>query len=98
MDVIRKLKEHKILKEHSLVESIIEKSWMGSPVHVKSTLIVKELKNNYCLCEEYREASSKEYKIEYFNVMTVDGMNPKELAAVYGLVPKTERFKRRQEQ
>ena len=27
--------------------------------------------------------------------MTIDGMKPRELAAVYGLAPKTERFNKR---
>ena len=37
----------------------------------------------------------KSYKIKYLNVLTVDGQEPNELAAVYGLGPKTARFKRR---
>ena len=43
MNVIQKLKDHKIFKENSLIESTIEKSWMGSPITVKGTLIVKKL-------------------------------------------------------
>ena len=43
MDIIKKLKDNKIFKENSLIESTIEKSWMGSPVYVKGTLIVKKL-------------------------------------------------------
>ena len=34
-------------------------------------------------------------KIRYLNILTVDGQEPNELAAVYGLGPKTARFKRR---
>jgi len=37
-------------------------------------------------------------KIMYDSIQIVDGMEPIELAAVYGLTPKTERFKRRKEQ
>ena len=37
----------------------------------------------------------KSYKIKYINVLTVDGQEPNELAAVYGLGPKTARFKRK---
>ena len=35
----------------------------------------------------------------FFNkIETIDGMDPIELAAVYGIAPKTERFKKRKEQ
>ena len=34
----------------------------------------------------------------YNAIQTIDGMDPIELAAVYGLVPKTARFKKRKEQ
>ena len=95
MDIIKKLKNNKIFKKQSLVESIIEKNWMGSPVTVKSTLIVNELNDDYCICQEYRETDPKKYKIKYFDIMTIDGMKPRELAAVYGLAPKTERFNKR---
>ena len=67
MNVIQKLKDHKIFKENSLIESTIEKSWMGSPITVKGTLIVKKLNIDDCICEEYRTASDKIYKIRYFN-------------------------------
>ena len=98
MDIIKKLKDNKIFKEKSIVKSTIEKAWMGSPVYVKGTLIVKKLNINDCICEEYRSASDTIYKIKYLNVMTIDGMNPLELAAVYGLAPKTERFGKRRNQ
>ena len=71
---------------------------MGSPVDLKSILIVKKLEKKYCLCEEYKEATGKSYKIKYIDITTIDGMNPQELAAVYGLAPKTERFKIRRNQ
>jgi len=41
------------------------------------------------------EADGKAYKIKYVNILTVDGQEPNELAAVYGLGPKTARFKRK---
>ena len=95
MEIIKKLQDKQIFKENSLVESIITKDWMGSPVQLKSILIVKKLENNYCTCEEYRESSKKLYKIRYIDITTIDGMQPQELAAVYGLAPKTQRFKSR---
>ena len=98
MNVIQKLKDHKIFKENSLIESTIQKSWMGSPITVKGTLIVKELNTDYCICEEYQTANDILYNIRYFNIMTIDGMNPHELAAVYNLAPKTERFKKHKNQ
>ena len=95
MEIIKKLKDHKIFKEKSIVKSTIEKAWMGDPINVEAHLIVKTLKDNYCICEEYLEASKKTYKIRYVDITTIDGMNPQELAAVYGLAPKTERFNKR---
>ena len=98
MDAIKKLKEHKIFKPNSIVVSTITKDWMGSPVDVKAHLIVKRLGMHDCICEEHGEADGKAYKIKYLNILTVDGQEPNELAAVYGLGPKTARFKRRKEQ
>ena len=95
MEIIKKLKSHKIFKEKSIVKSTINKDWMGSPIEVEADLIVNTLKDNYCICEEYLEASKKTYKIRYVDITTIDGMNPQELAAVYGLAPKTERFNKR---
>ena len=98
MDAIKKLKEHKIFKPNSIVLSTIEKAWMGEPIHVKAHLIVKQLRENDCICEEYSESNKKLYKIRYIDITTIDGMDPQELAAVYGLVPKTERFGKRKNQ
>ena len=50
------------------------------------------------MCEELGEADGRSYKIKYVNILTVDGQEPNELAAVYGLGPKTARFKRRKEE
>ena len=98
MKAIKKLKEHKIFKSNSIIGSTITKEWMGSPVDVEAHLIVKTLKDNYCICEEYLEATKKTYKIRYIDITTIDGMEPQELAAVYGLAPKTERFSKRRNQ
>ena len=75
MKAIKKLQEHNIFKKDSIVESVITKDWMGSPVDKK--------------------ADGKAYKIKYLDITTIDGQEPNELAAVYGLGPKTARFKRR---
>ena len=61
----------------------------------KSFLKVKKMGKNDCLCEEYGEADGKAYKIKFLDITTIDGQEPNELAAVYGLGPKTARFKRR---
>ena len=98
MEAIKKLQEHKIFKEDSIIESTITKDWMGSPVEKKVHLIVKKVRTAHCLCEEYGEADGKAYKIKYLDITTIDGQEPNELAAVYGLGPKTARFKRRKEQ
>jgi len=95
MQAIKKLKEHKIFGEDSIVESCIEKHLWGSPFFKKARLRVKNAKDEYCICEELGEADGKAHKIKYINVLTVDGQEPNELAAVYGLGPKTARFKKR---
>ena len=56
---------------------------------------LKKVDEDHCVCEELGEADGKAYKIKYINVLTVDGQEPNELAAVYGLGPKTARFKRK---
>ncbi len=55
----------------------------------------KKINNDDVICEEYKEADGKAYKIKFIDIITIDGQEPNELAAVYGLGPKTERFKRR---
>ena len=94
-DIIKIFRERIFLNTDWLVEWTISKNWYGSPVDIKATLIVKELKENYCVCQEYREADGKAYKIKYLDITTIDGQEPNELAAVYGLGPKTARFYKR---
>jgi len=95
MEAIKKLRDNKIFNEQSIVESMIQKNWMGSPVIKRSLLRVRKVREDYCVCEELGEADGKAYKIKYINILTVDGQEPNELAAVYGLGPKTARFKRK---
>ena len=95
MQAIKKLQEHKIFKEDSIIESVIQKNLWGSPVMKKAYLRVKNIRTDDCICEEYGEADGKSHKIKYVNILTIDGQEPNELAAVYGLGPKTARFKRR---
>ena len=95
MEAIKKLRDKKIFNDQSIVESMIQKNWMGSPVIKRSLLRVKKINEDDCLCEELGEADGRAYKIKYVNILTVDGQEPNELAAVYGLGPKTARFKRK---
>ena len=95
MEAIKKLKDGNIFGKDSIVETYIEKSLWGTPLYKKSFLRVKKTDDNFCVCEELGEASGKAYKIKYINILTIDGQEPNELAAVYGLGPKTARFKRR---
>ena len=95
MEAIKKLRDKKIFNDQSIVESMIQKYWMGSPVIKRSLLRVKKVDDDNCVCEELGEADGKAYKIRYINILTVDGQEPNELAAVYGLGPKTARFKRK---
>ena len=95
MQAIKKLQEHKIFGEDSIVESVIKTNLWGTPVYKNAFLKVKEADNDFCVCEELGEADGKAHKIKYVNILTIDGQEPNELAAVYGLGPKTARFKRR---
>ena len=95
MEAIKKLRDKKIFNDQSIVESMIQKNWMGSPVIKRSLLRVKKINEDDCVCEELGEAEGRAYKIKYVNILTVDGQEPNELAAVYGLGPKTARFKRK---
>ena len=95
MDAIKKLKNNKIFGEDSIVESVVKKSLWGSPVYKNALLRVKQVNDNDCICEELGEADGIAHKIKYINILTIDGQEPNELAAVYGLGPKTARFKKR---
>ena len=95
MEAIKKLRDKNIFNDQSNVESMIQKNWMGSPVIKRSLLRVRKVDADHCVCEELGEADGKAYKIKYVNILTVDGQEPNELAAVYGLGPKTARFKRK---
>ena len=95
MEAIKKLRDKNIFNDQSIVESMIKKNWMGDAVIKKAHLRVKKFNEDDCICEELGEADGKAYKIKYINILTVDGQEPNELAAVYGLGPKTARFKRR---
>ena len=94
MEAIKKLKYGNIFGKDSIVETYIEKSLWGSPVYKRSLLKVKEANETECVCEELGQADGKAHKIKYINILTVDGQEPNELAAVYGLGPKTARFKK----
>ena len=95
MEAIKKLRDKNIFNDQSIVESMIKKNWMGDAVIKKAHLRVKKVNEDDCICEELGEADGKAYKIKDINILTVDGQEPNELAAVYGLGPKTARFKRR---
>ena len=71
-------------------------SWSWTWLYGKRKIIVpKKINEDDCVCEELGEADGRAYKIKYVNILTVDGQEPNELAAVYGLGPKTARFKKR---
>ena len=95
MQAIKKLRDKKIFNDQSIVESMIQKTWMGSPFIKRSLLRVRKVREDDCICEELGESDGNAYKIKYINILTVDGQEPNELAAVYGLGPKTARFKRK---
>ena len=99
-DLIKKLIEHKIFKLNTLIEAEITKSFMGSPVKKQVVLRVKQISDDYCLADQEGALDYEVplHKILYDRIKIVDGMDPQELAAVYGLAPKTARFKKRKEQ
>ena len=98
MEAIKKLRDKKIFNDQSIVESMIQKNWMGSPVSKRSLLRGRKVDEDHGIGEELGSADGKAYKIKYINILTVDGQEPNELAAVYGLGPKTARFKRRNDE
>ena len=95
-EIIQKLNDRKIFKEETLIEAETTKSFMGSPVKKQVILRVKNLAEDHCFADE---EGALEYnipvrKIMYDSINTIDGMEPMELAAVYGLA----RFKTHKEQ
>ena len=63
MEAIKKLRDKKIFNDQSIVESMIQKNWMGSPVIKRSLLRVRKIGDNDCVCEELGSADGKAYKI-----------------------------------
>ena len=99
-ELIKNLIKKDIFKKDTLIEAVITKSFMGSPIKKQVTLRVKQLAEDHCLADEQ---GALEYnvplrKIKYQDIKIIDGMDPTELAAVYGLAPKTARFKKQKEQ
>ena len=94
-EIIKKLIDRKIFKEGTLVDAPVTKYYMGSPVILTKTLRIKEVAEDHCIAdEEYEiEAEVPFRKIYFRDITMIDGMEPQELAAVYGLAPRTERFK-----
>ena len=96
-DLIQKLIDRQIFKSGTMVDAKIKKMQFGSPIILQKTLRVKEVHKDHCVADEEFEieAESPFLKIKYNDIMLIDGMDPKDLAAVYGLAPKTARFKRK---
>ena len=66
MEAIKKLRDKKIFNDQSIVESMIQKNWMGSPVIKRSLLRVKQVGENECMCEELGSADGKAYSLNEF--------------------------------
>ena len=98
-EIIKKLIDRKIFKEGTLVDAPVTKYHMGTPIIINKTLRIKELREDHCIAdEEYEiEAEVPFRKIYYRDIIMIDGMEPRELAAVYGLAPRTERFKQKKD-
>lgn len=96
IDLVYKLKDKNIFKVGSMIETSVQKYHLGTPINVRTTLRVREMHDKHCIADdEYAHSESPVRKIDYFDIITIDGMKPNDLAAVYGLGPKTSRFKRR---
>ena len=96
-EIIKKLIDRQIFKSGTLIDAPVTKYYMGSPVILTKTLRIKEVAEDHCIAdEEYEiEAEVPFRKIYFRDITLIDGMEPQELAAVYGLAPRTERFKRK---
>jgi hypothetical protein len=96
-EIIKKLIDRQIFKTGTLIDAPVTKYYMGSPVILTKTLRIKEVAEDHCIAdEEYEiEAEVPFRKIYFRDITLIDGMEPQELAAVYGLAPRTERFKRK---
>ena len=94
-EIIKKLIDRQIFKTGTLIDAPVTKYYMGSPVILTKTLRIKEVAEDHCIAdEEYEiEAEVPFRKIYFRDITLIDGMEPQELAAVYGLAPRTERFK-----
>ena len=96
-EIIKKLIDRQIFKSGTLIDAPVTKYYMGSPVILTKTLRIKEVAEDHCIAdEEYEiEAEVPFRKIYFRDITLIDGMEPQELAAVYGLAPKTARFRRK---
>jgi hypothetical protein len=94
-EIIKKLIDKKIFKIGTLVDAPVIKYHMGTPMTLTKTLRIKQVNEDHCVAdEEYEiEADVPLRKIYFHDIIMIDGMEPQELAAVYGLSPRTERFK-----
>lgn len=97
VEIIKKLIDRKIFKVGTLVDAPVRKMHMGDPVILTKTLRVSQIHADHCIAdEEYEiEAETPMLEIPYDKITLIDGMDPQELAAVYGLAPKTARFRRK---
>jgi len=94
IDLLYKLKEKEIFHVGSMIDTAVEKHCLTNPISIRATLRVREMHDTYCIAdEEYAHAESPIHKIDFLDIITIDGMKIGDLAAVYGLGPKTSGFK-----
>lgn len=87
MNYIQKLIERGIIKPGTLIDAPVKKYHMGTPIILTKTLRIREIFEKYCVAdEEYEiEAEVPMLEIKYSNISKVDGMEPKDLAKLYGI-------------
>lgn len=96
-EIIKKLIDRQIFKDGTLIDAPVKKMHMGTPIILTKTLRVRSIEADHCVADEEFEIEAEVpmLKIKFDKIQKIDGMDPQELAAIYGLAPKTERFRRK---
>ena len=87
IDVILRLKEKNIFKVGTMIETIIDKHHMGTPIQVRAAMRIKELHDDHCIAdEEFDYAAEVPYrKIMYYDIITILGLSCTAISAYRSL-------------
>jgi hypothetical protein len=94
-EIIKKLIDRQIFKDRHSGGCSRDQISFGFSSNTDQNPENQEVNVDHCIAdEEYEIEANVPYRKIYFQDITmIDGMEPQELAAVYGLAPRTERFK-----